>query len=55
MELVHLHCYVVTVQNLPRIDNLTGMSSTFAGQRLSKAEAIFEALGTTDELSSMIG
>ena len=32
-----------------------GVSSTFAGQRLSKDDRIFEALGANDELSSTIG
>jgi cob(I)alamin adenosyltransferase len=32
-----------------------GVSSNFAGQRLPKDDAIFEALGANDELSSIIG
>ena len=34
---------------------LTGVTSTFAGQRLPKDDDIFEALGNNDELSSAIG
>jgi len=32
-----------------------GYTSTYGGERLPKTDAIFEALGTTDELSSVIG
>ena len=32
-----------------------GVTSTFAGSRLPKDHVIFEALGSTDHLSSTIG
>ena len=34
---------------------LQGKSSNFAGQKLPKNDEVFEALGTNDELSSVIG
>ena len=34
---------------------IIGTSSNYAGQRLSKDDALFEALGSNDELSSSLG